>query len=411
MTLAPARPRCCGRSPTCGSTSRPKGAPGRRRSRRANEMVEQVGQLPEFRDEQVNLAELIIKIGEGLADRARQGADAKALAEAETVVALHARVAGEPAPAFLNRSRLPAKLTEARAAVRKAQVRAQALAAMDQAIKDGCALAGLRRARRPGRAVCRPGSRQGPGRADDGRQRADPQGGHRRNDSPAGRAREPRRSRWARRPAWCFAAPRDDSPKPAGRRDRLCPGRRVCLRDRRLDRRAACGSGRWAWPRPSCRSRFPATRRPWRSTPGTTSWSGSMPGPAPCKWRLALGEPVGRPAAGAGQPARPGAAQRKAAADRARVGRARVDRQPGPAAGSLAGARRVGPAPLHSGPPGLPVRAGARAACRASRSCISAMPTRRSPALRRDWAGSWSSPKTIRCTTAGCTSWCSTRTG
>ncbi len=49
----------------------------------ANEMVEQVGQLPEFRDEQVNLAELIIKIGEGLADRARQGADAKALAEAE----------------------------------------------------------------------------------------------------------------------------------------------------------------------------------------------------------------------------------------------------------------------------------------------------------------------------------------
>ena len=63
----------------------------------AREMVEQVGQLPEFRDEQINLAELIIKIGEGLADRARQGADAKALAEAETVVGLHAQVAGQSA--------------------------------------------------------------------------------------------------------------------------------------------------------------------------------------------------------------------------------------------------------------------------------------------------------------------------
>jgi tetratricopeptide (TPR) repeat protein len=102
----------------------------------ANEMVEQVGQLREFRDEQVNLAELIIKIGEGLADRARQGADAKSLGEAESVVGLHARVAGGPAIEFLNRSRLPSKLTEARAAVRKAQVRAQALASMDQAIKD-----------------------------------------------------------------------------------------------------------------------------------------------------------------------------------------------------------------------------------------------------------------------------------
>jgi outer membrane protein assembly factor BamB len=102
----------------------------------ANEMVNQVGELPEFRDEQVNLAELLIKVGEGLADRARSGTDAKSLAEAESVVGLHARVAGEPAPSFLNKSRLPAKLTEARAAVRKAQIRADALAKMDQAIKD-----------------------------------------------------------------------------------------------------------------------------------------------------------------------------------------------------------------------------------------------------------------------------------
>jgi len=105
----------------------------------AREMQEQVGGLDDFRDVRVDLAELIIKAGEGLADRARQSADPKALAEAESAVSLHAQAAGEPAPAFLNRSRLPSKLAEARAAVRKAQVRSRALAAMDQALKDGSA--------------------------------------------------------------------------------------------------------------------------------------------------------------------------------------------------------------------------------------------------------------------------------
>jgi len=105
----------------------------------ARAMVEQVGDLPEFRDEQVDLAELLIRIGEGLADRARQSADPKSLAEAESVVPLHAQVAKESAPAFLNRSRLPAKLSEARAAVRKAQIYARALEAMDNALKEGSA--------------------------------------------------------------------------------------------------------------------------------------------------------------------------------------------------------------------------------------------------------------------------------
>jgi outer membrane protein assembly factor BamB len=105
----------------------------------AREMEEQVGDLEEFRDVRVDLAELIIKVGEGLADRARQSADQKSLDEAQASIALHARVAGEPAPAFLNRSRLPSKLITARASVRKAQVRASALAAMDQALKDGSA--------------------------------------------------------------------------------------------------------------------------------------------------------------------------------------------------------------------------------------------------------------------------------
>src|SRR5262249_43602255 len=103
----------------------------------AREMQEHVGKQPEFRDERVELAELIIRIGEGLADRARHTADPKALAEAESAVPLHAVVAGEPAPSFLNRSRLPAKLADARAAVRKDQVRSHALAAMDLALKDG----------------------------------------------------------------------------------------------------------------------------------------------------------------------------------------------------------------------------------------------------------------------------------
>ncbi len=105
----------------------------------ARSMVEQVGELPEFRDEQVNLAEVLIRIGEGLADRARQSADPKSLAEAESVVPLHAQVAKDSAPAFLNRSRLPSKLSEARAAVRKAEIRASALAAMDKAIDEGSA--------------------------------------------------------------------------------------------------------------------------------------------------------------------------------------------------------------------------------------------------------------------------------
>ena len=102
-------------------------------------MFEQVGELEEFRDERAELAELVIRIGEGLADRARHSADPKALEQAESAVPLHAQVAGEPAPAFLNRSRLPSKLAEARAAVRKAQVRSEALATMDKALADGSA--------------------------------------------------------------------------------------------------------------------------------------------------------------------------------------------------------------------------------------------------------------------------------
>jgi outer membrane protein assembly factor BamB len=105
----------------------------------AQEMLDQVGGEPAFRDQRVELSELVLRTGEALADRARQSADPKALAEAESAVPLHAQVAGEPAVAFLNRSRLPVKLAEARAAVRKSQIRSQALAVMDKALTDGSA--------------------------------------------------------------------------------------------------------------------------------------------------------------------------------------------------------------------------------------------------------------------------------
>jgi outer membrane protein assembly factor BamB len=105
----------------------------------SQQALEELGNLEEFRDVRPDLGELIIRIGEGLADRARTTADPKALAEAESAVSLHAQVAGEPALAFLNRSRLPGKLSEARAAVRKATIRTQALEQMDRALAEGSA--------------------------------------------------------------------------------------------------------------------------------------------------------------------------------------------------------------------------------------------------------------------------------
>lgn len=92
-----------------------------------------------FRDERMELAELVLRIGEGLADRARGTAEPKALEEAESAVPLHAQIAGEAAQALLTKSRLPTKLGEARAAVRKSQVRTQSLNAMDRALAEGSA--------------------------------------------------------------------------------------------------------------------------------------------------------------------------------------------------------------------------------------------------------------------------------
>ena len=90
-----------------------------------------------------------------------------------------------------------------------------------------------------------------------------------------------------------------------------------------------------------------------------------------------------RPAPGPGKPARPGAAQRKAASDRARVGRARVDRQPGPAAGSLAGERRGRASTFTCWAGRTASSCWRESRCRASRSSIWDMPTLQFRALRR----------------------------
>jgi hypothetical protein len=100
-------------------------------------MVRNVSREPSFRDSSTELADLILKTAEGLAERTRSSADPKTLAEAESAVALHARVAGKAAATLLGRSRVPAKLAEAHAAVQKAAVRARALAAMDAALRAG----------------------------------------------------------------------------------------------------------------------------------------------------------------------------------------------------------------------------------------------------------------------------------
>ena len=100
-------------------------------------MLDSVSGEEAYRDSSTELDELVLKTGEQLADRARVSADAAALANAESAVALHNKVAGKGAEALLKRSRLPEKLVAARAAVRKERTRRDRLAAMDAALKGG----------------------------------------------------------------------------------------------------------------------------------------------------------------------------------------------------------------------------------------------------------------------------------
>ncbi len=103
----------------------------------AHEMVDQTSGIEAYRDVKMDLADVVLRIGEGLADRSRTSADHKMLDLAEDAKALHAQVAGEPAVELLTRSQLPTKLARARAAVEKAEFRAKLLGEMNDAIMAG----------------------------------------------------------------------------------------------------------------------------------------------------------------------------------------------------------------------------------------------------------------------------------
>src|SRR5262249_13523063 len=100
-----------------------------------HEMASQVAKEPDYSDYRAELTELVLKTAEGLADRAKTVADAKSLEQAEEAVKFHDQLGGQVAQQQRARSRVPAKLAEARPAVTKAAIRVKALADMDAAIK------------------------------------------------------------------------------------------------------------------------------------------------------------------------------------------------------------------------------------------------------------------------------------
>ena len=307
----------------------------------------------EFRDERNELGDLVIRVGEGLADRARATADPKALAEAESAVPLHAQVAGESAQAFLTRSRLPSKLAEARAAVKKSQERTRSLAAMDAALTEGAAskvyqarddlvdqYADLARDREligrmtsANELIRKAVKVDTTKRAAARNPRAEPLGPPtsivlRSRTEPASPAAAPESMVYALVEGFGYGIDAvAGAPLVAG-----AAGPVVAVRP----------AGR------AGRGRGDRLRRPIQRVVA-----------ARCPDRGALlasraGRTGHRPPAGAGQPARPGRALGEADDDRAGHGRAPGHDEPGPAARPHAGQRRIGASPLRPGAPGHP---------------------------------------------------------
>ena len=102
----------------------------------AKKSYDEVRELPEFEDSQAELAELVLKIGVGLTDRAKAGADRKSLDEARRAMELHGRVAGPSAKGLQIKAKWPDKFREAELAVAKGGKRTAALAAMDAGIQS-----------------------------------------------------------------------------------------------------------------------------------------------------------------------------------------------------------------------------------------------------------------------------------
>src|SRR5262249_37090838 len=101
-----------------------------------------------YSDYKAELTELVLKTAEGLADRAKAVADAKSLEQAEEAVKFHDQLGGQVAQQQRARSRMPAQLAHARAAVTKAAIRVKALADLEAAIraKGGAAVCAARAA-------------------------------------------------------------------------------------------------------------------------------------------------------------------------------------------------------------------------------------------------------------------------
>jgi outer membrane protein assembly factor BamB len=112
----------------------------------ARKMLSEHQEDAAFEDIRAELTETLLRTTEGLAERAARTADPRTLGEAEAALTLTRQVAGPAAESLESRSRAPAKLASARAAVRKGVTRLAALKAMDQALQAGSA-AGIYEAR------------------------------------------------------------------------------------------------------------------------------------------------------------------------------------------------------------------------------------------------------------------------
>ncbi len=105
----------------------------------AKEAHKKINTEPAYRDDQMNLAQLVLLTAQGLADRAKAASDPSMLTEVGNAISLHDTVAGDLALSLRSQSPLPTKLAEARAAVEKTQVRARSLADMEKSLKAGSA--------------------------------------------------------------------------------------------------------------------------------------------------------------------------------------------------------------------------------------------------------------------------------
>src|SRR5262249_12159465 len=110
-------------------------APSWTNALQAAQKMASLSKEPAYQDESTELAELILKAADGLADRARQAGDRESLDQAVAALNLFKKVAGKAADPMLGKSRVPARLAQAREAVRKVKGRAERLAEMAAALK------------------------------------------------------------------------------------------------------------------------------------------------------------------------------------------------------------------------------------------------------------------------------------